>query len=284
MAARQHGVVAHKQLIAMGMTRPTIQHWLRRGWLHPIHVGVYAVGHTSISASGRWMAGALGCGPRAVLSHQPAAAHLDLRRSSSPIVHVTAPRGVAGPTGVRVHRVRSLHPEDFAVIDGIPVTSVARTSLDLAEVLPLRQVIRVLEQAERIGVFDLKAMHALLARSHGRRGLKPLKLALAEVNGEPPRTNSDWERDLLDFCDDYDIPRPELNVLVEGYVVDAFWRDRKLIAELDSWSHHRSRRAFEEDRRRDAILELAGYMVRRITWRMLEEDPEEVARLLKRRV
>jgi hypothetical protein len=180
--------------------------------------------------------------------------------------------------------VRSLHPEDFAVIDGIPVTSVARTSLDLAEVLPLRQVIRVLEQAERIGVFDLKAMHALLARSHGRRGLKPLKLALAEVNGEPPRTNSDWERDLLDFCDDYDIPRPELNVLVEGYVVDAFWRDRKLIAELDSWSHHRSRRAFEEDRRRDAILELAGYVVRRITWRMLEEDPEEVARLLKRRV
>jgi very-short-patch-repair endonuclease len=180
--------------------------------------------------------------------------------------------------------VRHLHPEDWRVVRAIPVTSVARTSLDLAEVLPLRQVIRVLEQAERLGVFDLRAFERLLARAHGRHGIKPLKLALAEAGAEPPRTNSDWERDLLDFCVDYDIRKPELNAIVEGYVVDALWRHAKLIVELDSWEHHRSRTAFEEDRRRDAALQLAGYTVLRITWRRFENEPEEVARTLRPRV
>lgn len=280
MAAGQQGMVAHRQLIALGLTAEAIQHWRRRGLLHQVHVGVYAVGHTAISAGGRRMAAVLACGPHAVLSHQPAAAHLDLRRSSSPTIHVTAGRGVAGPRGVKIHRVRRLHPDDWGVVGGIPVTAVPRTSLDLAEVLPLRQVVRVLEQAERLEVFDLNAIDALLARSRGRRGLKPLKQALAELTGEPPRTNSDWERDLLDFCDDRDIPRPELNVIVEGYLVDALWRDLKMIVELDSWAYHRSRRAFEEDRLRDATLELAGYVVRRLTWRMFEEEPEKMARLI----
>jgi hypothetical protein len=170
------------------------------------------------------------------------------------------------------------------VHEDIPVTSVARTSLDLAETLPLRQTIRVLEQSDRLGLFDLNALKRLLARSFGRRGVKPLTRALAEMIGEPPLINSDWERDLLDFCDDFDIPRPELNVLVEGYLVDALWRGAKVIIELDSWSHHRSRTAFEDDRERDCALQLAGYIVLRITWRRLETEPQKVADQLRRRV
>jgi hypothetical protein len=161
--------------------------------------------------------------------------------------------------------VRRLHPDDVTERERIPVTSVARTLLDLAEVLPLRQVIRAIEQAVRIELFDLGAIEALLGRSSGRHGVKPLNTALAEATGDPPFVNSDWERDLLDFCEDHDIPKPELNVLVEGFLVDALWRDLMLIVELDSWSHHRSHRAFEEDRRRDAVLQLAGYRVLRIT-------------------
>jgi hypothetical protein len=199
-------------------------------------------------------------------------------------VHVTVPRPRKGPRGVVVHRVRSLHPEDVAEIDGIPVTSLARTLLDNAEVLPLGQVIRMIEQAERRQVFDLKALERLLARSHGRHGVKPLRAALADIHGEPARVNSDWERDFLDFCDAYDIPRPELNVIVEGYEVDALWRDRKLIVELDSWTHHRHRRAFEDDRRKYGALQLAGHIVLPITWRRLEIEPQEVADLIRRRV
>jgi hypothetical protein len=82
---------------------------------------------------------------------------------------------------------------------------------------------------------------------------------------DPPRVNSPWERDLLDFCVDHGIPKPELNVIVEGYEVDALWRKKRLIVELDSWTFHRSRRAFVEDRRKTSLLQLASYMVLPIT-------------------
>jgi hypothetical protein len=242
------------------------------------------VGHTAIDWLGRCIAGVFACGPHAVLSHQPAASLWDLRRSSSAAVHVTAPRSRSGPPGVRVHRVRTLHPEDVARVDGIPVTSVARTLLDNAEALPPRQLIRMLEQAERLQLFDLSAVERLLARSRGRHGIKPLCAGIAALHGEPPRVNSDWERDLLDFCDDHCLPRPELNSIVEGYEVDALWREQKLIVELDSYAFHRHLAAFENDRRKDAALQLAGYIVLRITWRRFVEEPKEVAGLIRRRV
>jgi hypothetical protein len=265
-AGRQHGVVGHRQLLRLGLSRSAVQRMIRSGHLHPIHPGVYAVGHAAIGYLGRWMGGVLACGPGAVLSHQPAAALVDLMRTSSAAIHVTVPgRTRRGPRGITVHRVRHLHPDDCTTHEGIPVTSIARTVLDLAESLTLRQLIRVIEQAERLGLFDLNAIEQLLGRSRGRHGAKPLRAAIAAVNGDPPRTNSDWERDFLDFCADHGIPRPELNVIVEGYEVDALWRDHKLIVELDSYAFHRSLRAFEEDRRRDGTLQLARYVVLRIT-------------------
>jgi hypothetical protein len=104
-----------------------------------------------------------------------------------------------------------------------------------------------------------------MARNPGRHGLKPLTQALVEFTGSAPFTNSDWERDFLDFCDDHRVPRPELNVLVEGFLVDALWRDMRLVVELDSYAFHRQLTAFEDDRRRDAKLQLAGYVVLRLT-------------------
>jgi hypothetical protein len=257
----QHGVVAHWQLIAGGLSRGAIQRLITAGWLHRLYVGVYAVGHDRLSWHGRCLAAVFACGPGAVLSHRAAGALWAIRPTSSPRLDVTLLRPRKGPRGLCAHHVRSLHAEDRAERDGIPLTSVARTLLDLAEVVPRRELIRAVEQAERLGLFDL-----------------------ATVEGEPPRVNSDWERDLLDFCDEHDLPRPELNVTVEGYEVDALWSDAKLIVELDSWDHHRSRRAFEEDRRRDAALQLAGHVVLRITWRRFEQEPEEVAQSIRRRV
>jgi predicted transcriptional regulator of viral defense system len=191
LAVRQHGVVSYGQLIAMGFGRGAIDHRVATRQLHPIHRGVYAVGHRKVGYLGRWMGGVLACGPDALLSHQPAAALLELRPTSSAAIHVTAPgRTRRGPRGITVHRPRKLHPDDRTIVDSIPVTSVARTILDNAETLPPRQLIRVIEQAERIAVFDLNAIHALIDRSSGRRGLKPLRQALAEITGEPPHTNS----------------------------------------------------------------------------------------------
>jgi hypothetical protein len=260
LAERDQGVVTHGELIGLGLSASGIKRWVGAGRLHPLYRGVYAVGYPTVTGHGRWMAAVKACGPEAVLSHQDAAALWGLRRSSSPVIHVTTPRR-GSPRGLRVHRVRALRPEDTARVDNIPVTSLPRTLIDNAEVLPLRQVVRMLEQAERLGIFDLRAIERLPRR----RGIKPLRAAIAAVNGEPQRVNSDWERDFLDFCHDHGIPRPELNVMVEGYEVDALWRDKKLIVELDSYAFHRHLRAFEDDRRRDAKLQLAGYMVLRIT-------------------
>jgi predicted transcriptional regulator of viral defense system len=263
LAHRQYGVVAHAELIDLGLSLSGVNRWLAEGSLHPVYRGVYAVGHPLLTEFGRWLAAVKACGRGAVLSHISAAALWDLIRSSSPIIHVTTPNR-RSPRGIRVHRVRRVHEDDVAVIDGIPVTSVARTLLDLADVFPARRLIRAIEQAERLQIFDLRAVERLMARSGGRR-TNALGTAIAAVTGEPPRVNSDWERDLLDFCDDHCIPRPELNVLVEGYEVDALWRAQRVVVELDSWAFHRSRRAFEADREKYADLQLARYLVLPIT-------------------
>jgi hypothetical protein len=285
LAERQHGRVAHRQLLALGFSRSAIGRRIESGELVPVHPCVYAVGHAIRTAEAGWMGGVLAAGPDALLSHRSAAAAWDLRRTSSGLVEVSVrSRSRRRLDGVKVHQTRGFHPDDRAKLDRIPLTSLARTLLDNAAVLPLGQVVRMLEQAERLQIFDLGALEALIARSHGRRGLKRLTAAMEAFTGEPTRTNSDWERDLFDFCDDFDIPRPELNVIVEGYEVDALWRDKKLIVELDSWTHHRGRTAFESDRRKYGALQLAGYIVLPITWRRLEQDPGAVAEMIRRRV
>jgi hypothetical protein len=262
-AARHHGVVSRCELFEMGIGRGALEHRLRTGRLRLLYPGVYAVGHTALNGHGLWMAAVKACGPEALLSHQSGAALLALRQTASPIIHVTTP-GRASPRGIRVHRVRRLHPDDVAVVDRVPVTSVARTLLDLADVLPASQLIRAIEQAERLQIFDLRAVNQLVTRSTGRR-VRTLLTAIAAVEGEPARVNSHWERDLLDFCDDHDIQRPELNVIVEGYEVDALWREKKVIVELDSYAFHRSLRAFENDRLKYAKLQLARYIVLPLT-------------------
>jgi predicted transcriptional regulator of viral defense system len=263
LARRQYGVIDHRELAECGLSRTTVARWCHEGRFHRLYRGVYAVGHAAIGGHGRWMAAVKACGPGGVLSHISAAALWNLIRSSSPIIHVTTPNR-RSPKGIRVHRVRQLQPDDAAVVDCIPVTSVARTLLDLADALQPRQLIRAIEQAERLQLFDMRAIERLLARSNGRRVAK-LGAAIAAVTGEPPRINSNWERDLLDFCDDHGIARPELNVFVDGYEVDALWRTKKIVVELDSWTFHRSRRAFEADRDKYADLQLAGYLVLPIT-------------------
>src|SRR3954470_17416870 len=164
-AARDHGVVAHRELIELGVSLSGVNRWLADGYLQRLYRGVYAVGHTALTVHGRWIAAVKACGPGALLSHISAAALWNLIRSSSPIIHVTTP-GRASPRDIRVHRVRRLHPDDAAVVDGVPVTSIARTLLDLADVLPQRQLIRAIEQAERLRIFDLRAVDNLTARSN----------------------------------------------------------------------------------------------------------------------
>ena len=222
------------------------------------------------------MAAVLACGRQSLLSHRTAAALWDMAPTSTSLVEVTAPRGRTAQRGIRLHRVRRLADADRTTHDRMPVTTVARTLFDLAEVVDSTKLERAFERAERLELLDVAAVEDVCRRNRGRRALRHLTALLPSL-APTPRTRSELERDFLDFCRAQGLPEPEANVLVAGFEVDALWREQRLVVELDGFEFHRTRAAFERDRARDAALQLAGYRVLRITWRRLRDEPREVA-------
>jgi len=283
LASRQHGVVAKRQLIALGVGAGAIKHRLGVGRLHRVHAGVYALGHIALSADGHRMAAVLAAGPDARLSHRDAAALWDLRPTAHTRIDVSVPRsGLRSRPGLNIHCTATWHPDDCANRRGIPVTSVARTLLDVAEVVSRRALRQMFEEAERLRVVDVRAIEAVVARGHGRRGVGALAAVLAEARTRPlSDTRSELERRFVDLVEATGLPPPATNVLVEGFLVDAVWPQRRLVVELDGGRYHHTRAAFERDRIRDAALQVAGYRVLRITWRRLHREPHIVAATIR---
>ena len=272
LATSQHGVVATWQLVELGFGRGSIGHAVAIGRLHRVYKGVYAVGHRSFGRDGRLMAAVLASGPGAVLSHRDAAALWELRPNNRRVVEVTVAGGNRqGQDGITIHRTRSLEDDERTAIDRIPVTTVARTVLDLAEVVDRRQVARAFEEAERRRLFDLRAIEELARRHHGRRGVGVIRELIAEAL-EPPPTRSELERLFLELCEEAGLPPPLVNTIVAGFEVDIVWPEARLVVELDSHEFHRTRAAFERDRVRDAALQVAGHRVLRVTHRRLTRD------------
>ena len=276
LATRQHGVVARRQLVAAGLGRGAIAEWVRKKRLHRIHHGVYAVGHRRVSRLGRWTAGVLACGPGAVLSHRCAAALWGILEGWPTIVDVTVARDLRGRPGIRPHQA-TLAPDERTVEAGIPVTTVARTLLDLAALLDLHEFKRALERAEALRLSDMTPLVALMERHQGRPGTANLSAAMSE-GLRPAITKSELERRFLTFVDKARLPRPETNVWLkiadEWIEVDCLWRDQRVIVELDSRAYHQTTAAFERDRRRDRRLHAAGWWPIRITDRALRTEPD----------
>jgi very-short-patch-repair endonuclease len=245
-AAHQHGIVTTAQLLGAGVGRRTIARRVTSGLLVPVYRGVYQLGPVS-SRWGREMAAVLACGDGALLSHQTAAAIWGFGRADR-VVHVTV-HGQARRSrpGIRVHQTLSLNA---AVHDGLPLTDPARTLRDLARVLPGNELERAQEQAEILGLVipDDASLDAGFTRSEAERKLKQL-------------------------CKAAGLPAPRTNARVAGYEVDAYWPAQRLVVEVDGWQYHRTRQAFERDRRKDSSLQAAGYRVVRITWRRLTTEP-----------
>ena len=286
LAERQHGVVSLAQLLLLGLSARAVRDRVAAGRLIRIHRGVYAVGHGRLTVRGRWMAAVLAYGPTAVLSHRSAASLHGLRPDNRPKSDITLPSTSARPrTGIDVHRSATLQAADVTTVDAIPCTSVARTLLDLAGVVNRRGVERAVDQAEVLRVFDLRAVQEVLSRAAGRHGAGVLRRVLAEYDG-PTLTDRELEERLYDICRRAGVPKPELNVWIplEGEMVkpDFLWRAERLIVETDGWATHGTRRAFEDDRRRDRRLRLAGWEVVRFTWRDVEREPDETADAMAR--
>jgi very-short-patch-repair endonuclease len=222
------------------------------------------------------MAAVLACGDAAVLSHLDAAALHDVRQVGSGKINVTAPSRHNLP-GIRCHYAPRPRPDDVAIVDAIPVTSLARTYLDIAEVLSHARLIDALEAGERQNKLDVGALHAVIARSHGRHGVEPLRAAIVELTDEAPLLQSPRERALRALIRDHDLPEPQFNVYVEGELVDAVWPEHRLVVEVDGFGFHRSKRSFAADRERDRKLVRAGWRVVRFTGDDVTDRPDEVA-------
>jgi predicted transcriptional regulator of viral defense system len=286
-AERQHNLVSLVQLQFFGLSPSGVRQRVAIGRLTRIHRGVYAVGHGRLTPQGHWMAAVLAYGPKAVLSHRSAAALHGIRPDNRAKTDVTLPSPSArSRPGIEVHRSTTLEPKDLTTIDGIPCTSLARTLLDLADVVDRRAVEKAINQAEVLRIFDLRAVDEVLSRAAGRRGAAVLKHVLAEYDG-PTLTKRELEERFLKLCRAVSLPRPEVNEWITvddgiAYQVDFLWRPERLAVETDGWGSHGTRQAFENDRRRDRRLRLAGWEVVRFTWRDVEREADEVTTTLAR--
>jgi very-short-patch-repair endonuclease len=280
-AGEQYGVVARRQLNDLGLRSDAIARRAAGGMLHPLHGGrVYSVGLASLTKRGVYLAATLAGGPDAWLSHRSAGDLWGLRPSSA-VVEITVCQAAAPIPGVRVHRSRMLDPVDFTVREGIPVTSVARTLLDLASVLRPADLIVAIDRAERLNLFDLTAVVDVLSRARGRKGARALRRAIAAY--KPSTQKSELERRLKRLLEKRpDLPGPSFNVLVDGeaatHEVDAFWPDERLVVQVDGFEFHRTRRDRERDAASDADLELAGFRVMRLTWDDVNEHGDRTLR------
>jgi hypothetical protein len=262
--------------LAAGFGRRAIDHRIAVGRLHPIHRSVYAVGYRRLAVKGRWVAAVLACGPGALLSHRSAAALWGFRATGAASVDVTVRAGNRAPRpGIAIHLTRHLPDVEVAKHEAIPVTSVARTLLDLAGLLSPTQLQRAVAETDRLELLDLGTLDLALDRGRGRRGTRALRAVLEAHRSPAPITRSELERRFLDLCRAAGLPLPSLNAFVAGLEVDAVWPRAHVVVELDGFAYHRDRVAFERDRERDAMLQLAGYRVLRFTHRRLEVAPDE---------
>jgi very-short-patch-repair endonuclease len=273
MADAQYGVVSRAQLLNAGLTAREIQRRVEARRLRRIHYGVYAVGHRSLTVEGRWMAAVLAGGAGAVLSHASAAAAWDLRRTPSGAIDVTVPSRSGRETrpGLRIHRCR-LSAGDIDEVNGVPVTSAARTIVDLSRTLKGRPLEHVIDLADQRRLVDFDGLRSANSAS--------LRAVLRTYDAAP--TDSELEEAFLQLCDDHHIPRPETRVYIEGYRVDCVWRSERLIVEVDGYRYHRAPSRFEDDRERDVELSAKGWRVVRFTWRQVTRRAAWVAAAVTR--
>ncbi|HWC09363.1 MAG TPA: type IV toxin-antitoxin system AbiEi family antitoxin domain-containing protein [Solirubrobacterales bacterium] len=249
LAQRQHGAVSAAQLAALEISRATVSEWTRRGRLHRLHRGVYAVGHRSPSEYQRYMAAVLACGEGAALSHQSAAYLWGFLKPDGGPVHVTSPStsGKALRAGIVLHRSPSLGREgEVTRRERIPVTTPRRTMEDLESTIDPYLARRAKSQAEFMRF---------------------------RLNLPGDRTRSDLERDFLRFLARHGFPRPEVNVKVGRYTVDFLWPSHMLAVETDFFDYHRGSVAFEDDHQRELDLRRLGYVVRRYTGAQIRNHP-----------
>lgn len=276
------GVVSRRELLARGISAGAIERAIATGRLFPRYRGVYAVGRPDLPLAGERRAAVLACGPGAVLSHRSAAGAWGLRPDGAASWEVTVRTSTRRSPSARiaVHRHR-LADAEMTVLDGLPITTVARTLLDLAAIVPPHHLRRAVERADQLDLFDLREVERVLAVHPRRAGRRRLIALLDDARRHDLAfTRSDPEAAMLQLCLDHGLPRPAVNRFAGGQEVDFRWPEHRLIAEVDGWSTHRGRAAFARDRERDRRHVLGGWRVVRFPAADVDRRSTAVAREL----
>jgi very-short-patch-repair endonuclease len=275
LAAESLGVLSVAELRGCGLDDDAISVRTARGWLHPVHRGVYAVGHLALTLKGRFLAAVKACGGGAVLSHISAGVLWRILEWEERYVEIT----VAGTSprrhpGIRAHRTRRLDPADVVQHEGIPVTSPARTLVDLAGVIPHRPLRRAVREALGLQLTTLAELNQAMRRAGRRRGLRNLARIIASG---PAPTRSVLEDVVLELILNAGLARPEVNkpLRLDGRTVipDFRWPAERLIVEADGAAWHEHELAREDDAERQALLEAHGERIVRVTWAQAVSHP-----------
>lgn len=279
LAEKQFGVVARKQLIALGASSGWIERRLKCGSLLSLHRGVYAVGHKHLDRRAHFLGAVFACEPAAALSHRSAAELLGVLSRTTMAPEVTRWTGWRPQAGIVVH-CGLVAEDEIEVVDGIPTTGLSRTVLDLSARSSKTQVEQMLNEAEVRGLTDRISIPTLLERYPRRAGSAMLREIFREQAHTRGITRKELERRFRVLLNSTDLPRPRRNahIAVGGrfFEVDCLWAEQRLIVELDSRMVHGTEKAFEGDRRKDRLLIAEGWRVTRVTWRQLRDEASAV--------
>lgn len=282
LASRQRNVLHLGEFAACGLSADAVRDRAERGWLHRVHQGVYAVGSAHLTLEGRFLAAVKACGPGALLSHYAAGALYRFVAWDGRAIDITVPSSSASQhRGIKPHRTCVLDRPDIRREKGIPVTSPARTLVDLAAILDPRALRRAVREA-----FALKRVrHGQLVETMQRLGPRRGIVALREILADGPApTRSELEDVILALILDGGLERPDVNVPLNigGQVVvpDFRWPEQRLVVEADGAAWHDHKLAREDDARRQALLEAHGERVLRVTWDQgVRQSAQTLARL-----
>ena len=273
MAAKQNGNITRLQLFEIGLNKHDIGYRVKVGRLFRVFRGVYSVGRRPVTAQEWASAAVLACGAGAALSHGSAMALWGYWRHWEKPYEVTV-IGDRRTKGLRVHRSTTLRRHDMTKQLGIRVTTPARTIMDISQ----RQSDRAFKRTVNNALHSLWLTEDQLAEAVGRHPNLPAARRVAQLIGLPGTpTRSGWEDDFPVFCERYGLPAPVMGVPLGGYIVDALFVAERVIVELDSWSFHKPKPAFETDRERDADTLAWGFVTVRVTEDRLQGRPREEA-------
>lgn len=274
--ARQYGLVTKEQLHEAGLSRRRIERLIDQGILIVRFRGVYAVGHEARDPRADEMAVLLALGAETVLSHRTAGAFWGLCDRPRLIEVIQPRRGSVGLAGVRAHRVETLYRDEWLHADGLAVTTVARTLLDLAGLLDEQGLAAAYAAADRQGRIRHSEIRRVLTRGN-RKGSAALRRLYWQRDPSRRPTRSDFERMVFDSMRRRRrFELPETNQMIAGREVDMVWRKKRLMVELDGYRNHSGDDSFNSDRARDLEMERRGFTVVRISWQMWAEDPARV--------